>query len=354
MRSLPTELPVRWLGLDGLRGFAVIAVVLYHAGLVAGGFLGVDVFFVLSGFLITSLLLREQERAGRIALRRFYLRRVIRLYPALIVVATFCVLVALAAQQAVSKTVHDALVAVGYLANLFSLPSGLLDHVWTLALEEQFYLLWPPLLIFAVRRKRPWRYLPALLLLLAILLADVIVGRGGVVHTYVRAMGLPLGCALALTSGSTRLRAAGAGGFALVGLAVLVFLPGPFWLTTGWPVSLGAVLAVPAVALLVTSSIPVFEWSVLRWFGLRSYSLYLWHFPLISLTLHHAPVAVPHVSRIPLAVVASLVAAEASYRLVEVPFLRLRDRRTAPTPGVVSPVQQAEQQLDHRLVPPGQ
>ena len=315
----------RWPGLDGLRGCAVAAVVLYHLDLVQGGFQGVDVFFVLSGFLITRLVVAEYERTGRVALGRFYLRRSLRLYPALIVVSAFCVAVALAARRSLADTLHDAGVSVLYVANLFPLPSGLLDHTWTLALEEQFYLVWPPLLLLCLRGRSTWRWLPAGSLVIVVLALDLAAGRDGALHSYVRAMGLPLGCALALARPWAVTRLARFGAPAAVGLLLAVLLPLPAALTTGWPASIGAFLAVPVVALLTLRPVALFTWQPLRWLGLRSYGLYLWHFPLLALARHHAPEAIPLSARLVAGLLASLIAAELSVRLVERPALRLRD-----------------------------
>ena len=150
--------------LDGLRGVAVAGVLLFHGGHLAGGFLGVDAFFVLSGFLITTLLLAEAGSRGRIALGAFWARRARRLLPALA-----CVLAAVALYAAVFAkpdelaTIRgDALATIGYFANwraiatsrdywaLFRSPSPL-DHTWSLAIEEQFYLVWPLLVVVAIR-----------------------------------------------------------------------------------------------------------------------------------------------------------------------------------------------------------
>ena len=150
--------------LDGLRGVAVAGVLLFHGGHLAGGFLGVDAFFVLSGFLITTLLLAEARSRGRIALGAFWGRRARRLLPALV-----CVLAAVALYAAVwakpdeLATIRgDALATIGYFANwraiatsrdywaLFRNPSPL-DHTWSLAIEEQFYLVWPLLVAVLIR-----------------------------------------------------------------------------------------------------------------------------------------------------------------------------------------------------------
>ncbi|MGD9798909.1 MAG: acyltransferase family protein, partial [Acidimicrobiia bacterium] len=142
--------------LDGLRGLAVAAVLVFHGGRLRGGYLGVDAFFVLSGFLITSLLLVEAHRNGRIGLRAFWGRRIKRLVPALVLfmlgIAAYALVVAEPGELA--RIRGDALATIGYVANwnaifrqhgyweLFSQPSPL-EHTWSLAIEEQFYVVWP-------------------------------------------------------------------------------------------------------------------------------------------------------------------------------------------------------------------
>ena len=148
-------------GLDGLCAFAVIAVLLYHAELrwFPGGFLGVEIFFVISGYLITTLLLAEWRQQGRIDLRAFWLRRACRLFPALyLVLAATLAFAVLFLPEEVAGLRWDALAAVGYVTNWYLVlgqesyfetvgrPS-LLQHLWSLAIEEQFYVLWP--LLFA-------------------------------------------------------------------------------------------------------------------------------------------------------------------------------------------------------------
>ncbi len=157
-------------GLDGLRAVAVLAVIAYHAGLgwLPGGFLGVDVFFVISGFLITTLLLSERERLGHIRLRAFWMRRARRLLPALFLLlgATLTIAV-LVAPDELARLRGDTLAALGYVTNWYLIlrqqsyfesagrPSPLL-HLWSLAVEEQFYVLWPLALVagMALFRRR--------------------------------------------------------------------------------------------------------------------------------------------------------------------------------------------------------
>jgi len=153
-------LPGRWPALDGLRGLAVLAVMVYHSGLrpfLPGGYLGVDVFFVLGGFLVTVLLVREHQRSGSLRLGRFYLRRVLRLAPALfLMLAGCCAFAAFRTRpDRAAQVYRAALLTACYAANwdwLWSAPLGLLSHAWSLSVEGQFYLVWPALLYALLRR----------------------------------------------------------------------------------------------------------------------------------------------------------------------------------------------------------
>src|ERR671917_1081296 len=204
-------------GLDGLRAFAVIAVLLYHAELswIRGGFLGVEVFFVISGYLITTLLLTEWHQQGRINLMGFWLRRVRRLLPALylLLVVTLAFAVVFLPGE-VARLRGDALAAFGYVTNWYLIlgeqsyfetvgrPSLLL-HLWSLAVEEQFYLLWPPLFVAGIILLRRYALLVALAgaaasaLLMAFLYQPDVDPSRIYYGTDTRATGLLLGAALA-------------------------------------------------------------------------------------------------------------------------------------------------------------
>ena len=167
-----TDRGLRYMpALDGLRAIAVIAVMLFHfdVGWAKGGYFGVDAFFVLSGFLITSLLLEERQATGRIDLKSFWIRRARRLLPALALVlagvalyasryanarraATSCALTG-SRRSSTSRTGTRSFSHVSYFEQ-FAAPSTL-HHTWSLAIEEQFYLLWPLVIVFAVRRRAP-------------------------------------------------------------------------------------------------------------------------------------------------------------------------------------------------------
>jgi peptidoglycan/LPS O-acetylase OafA/YrhL len=183
---------------EGLRGVAVLLVVLFHAGLpLSGGFIGVDVFFVISGFLITGLLLREHERSGHVSLARFYARRVRRLLPAAAVV----VLATLGAAWLIvnpldrPSVMSDGAASVLSVANVrFALlegdyftamaqPSPFL-HFWSLSVEEQFYLVWPALLFVVARGRRRWVALALGLVLVGSFVASLALTDSAITWAY--------------------------------------------------------------------------------------------------------------------------------------------------------------------------
>jgi len=164
--------------LDGLRGVSILAVMSYHIGLIRGGFLGVDIFFVLSGFLITTLLMDEWARTGRISLRKFYARRALRLLPALVLLVVACDVTVMVIARlywapesfmpVVFGMVYASVVVFFYIGN-FVMISGqtlwILGHTWSLSIEEQFYVLWPLCLWLLLRwARRRGFILPVLVL----------------------------------------------------------------------------------------------------------------------------------------------------------------------------------------------
>jgi peptidoglycan/LPS O-acetylase OafA/YrhL len=208
-------------GLDGLRACAILMVVGGHAWLPDMRavnsmvlFIGVDLFFVLSGFLITALLLEEWSDLGRISLKRFYARRALRLLPALLAVIVVCVLFQwlLASKAAAIDTAIDGLLALFYISNWAQAletgrPHLFLSHTWSLSIEEQFYLLWPLTLLLLLRRNR--KSLPSLLnwvllLIFLSIMVRVFLVTGGAnferirCGTDTRADSLLIGCALAV------------------------------------------------------------------------------------------------------------------------------------------------------------
>lgn len=209
-------------GLDGLRGVAILLVIIVHASLLPTtfGFIGVDLFFVLSGFLITCLLVEEWDQTRRISLKNFYMRRALRLLPALLAVLTAFVIVSALTRNAreFHLDVKEALAALFYCtnwANIFDLiRSDYLGHMWSLSIEEQFYILWPAILL-CLLRVAPRKSLPQFVLFGAALswLTRVLLFLGTTAGRErfffgldTRADSLLLGCAIAaaLTSGAFR------------------------------------------------------------------------------------------------------------------------------------------------------
>ena len=346
--------PSRIGGLDGVRALAVVAVLVFHASAAwaPGGFAGVDVFFVVSGFLITTLLLREQETTGRLNLPAFYVRRARRLLPAAVVVVIVAGLAALAV---------GGDILVGLLASLFGIVTltqnwvmlaagndyfaqagtGLFDNFWSLAIEEQFYLVWPAVLALGFRSGRSprqgWIGL-AVAVSVAVPLAMVVAGYGAAAYlsTFGHLFGLLIGVWLAVAlirrtpSASTVTRIVGT---TLIAVGLLAFGAVSFsdlgaaverqTLTSLAGAAAGAALVVGCV--LTTTPRPhLLDAGALGWLGRRSYGVYLWHLPLIVLADAALP-ALPDLGRLPgrlLAVVLSVGLAALSYRYLEEPIRR--------------------------------
>jgi peptidoglycan/LPS O-acetylase OafA/YrhL len=345
--------------LDGMRAFAILLVMLLHTQAMAnepwpyfmGGYTGVDIFFVLSGFLITSLLLREWSAAGSINLKNFYMRRGLRLLPALV----FALLTLAVAVKVFGLYLHvttkTVLAALFYVSNwvlaLDLMDLGALHHTWSLSIEEQFYLCWPLLLVAMLRaRLRPRTILIALAATVAIVFVGRIVFWQGEAVSYdrfihgldTRSDSLLVGCALSvllhyemLPSGDrarTLYRVLG-----VVGCAFLVYWNAwtpsyTVFLAYGGCTAVAVSTAFVILALQFPVAAPVtliLESPVLVWLGRLSYSLYLWHYPLfiVSKQLAEWPLVVP------VQFALSFAVATLSYYCVEKPFLKLKARYEA-------------------------
>ncbi len=329
-----------WAGLDGLRGVAAAAVVLFHAQLwFANGYAGVDVFFALSGFLITSLLLREHAARGRVSLGRFYARRILRLYPALLLACVGVIGLGVLTHRA-DRVAPAAVAALGYVSNWWiylGRPAPLLEHTWTLAIEEHFYLIWPPTLMLLLSGRPGRRRWGAVVIAVA---AALLIVRWPVADavrdSYARGVPIVWGAVIAIVLQRRPTRPAwdrarpGVLVLASAALLVLLALPSrlPEALVTG-PCGLAGLLAVVVVLATVAGPDGRGGWWGARplvWLGRRSYGLYLYHFPLLSLAMHQLT-AGPALARRVLAIGVTLVVTAASYRVVEQPLLRLKDRR---------------------------
>jgi peptidoglycan/LPS O-acetylase OafA/YrhL len=332
--------------IEGLRGVAVLLVVLFHAGVVAipGGFIGVDVFFVISGFLITGLLIREREQTGGVRLATFYARRVRRLLPAgmltlaCTLVASFAILSPLDLPSAAGDgaaaalsvgNVRFALAAGDYFASVES-PSPFL-HFWSLAVEEQFYLVWPALILLAGRGSRPrlGAGLALGLVFVGSLVANVVVTDIAVNWAFyslpTRAWQLALGGLVAL--GIRRLGAIPDAIRATAGWAGLALLLGAAFLLDGsiaYPGLFALAPTLGSAALILSGTSAggpggVLSTAPIRFLGRISYSLYLWHWPILVLSAAAAEGARPATASALLVAVA-VVVAWLSWRFVEEPF----------------------------------
>ncbi|MEG6513784.1 acyltransferase family protein [Desulforamulus ruminis] len=343
-------------GLDGLRALAVFAVIAYHLNLTwaPGGLLGVSLFFVLSGYLITNILLKQWENSGTINLKDFWLRRARRLLPALFVMlAGVMVWGVLCAPERLAALKQEALAAVFYTSNWYLIfhqvsyfesfgPPSPLGHLWSLAVEEQFYLFWPFLLGWGLRclRQRKWLIggTVACVLISAAAMALIYIPGHDPSRVYygtdTRVFALLVGAALAMIwpggkmnadlSGKKRLALDAAGGLGLLVVLLMIgktnqyqpsLYQGGLLLFSFAGACVVAVLAHPASYLG-----RFFGWRPWRWLGECSYGIYLWHYPVIILTSPVVNTEGPDLSRAFWQIGASIILAALSRYMIEEPI----------------------------------
>ncbi|MDX6317639.1 MAG: hypothetical protein QOD35_1039 [Nocardioidaceae bacterium] len=355
--------------LDGIRAIAVLAVLGYHFGVpwLAGGLLGVGVFFTLSGCLITGILLSAYERTGGLELRRFWVHRARRLLPGLVLMLVVVLgTTALAQRGSLDQRWDQTLAAIFYVSNWTTIAGnvsyfdhfagpGPLDHLWSLAVEEQFYLLWPLALLLLVRvvklpvlKVARWTLVLGAVsfVLLALLASPGFDNTRAYEGTDTRAGELLVGAALAMVYGplrhplriklATRVIVDVAAVAALIAMACLMMKTSEYslFLYRGGLVLLSLASAVLIAAVSYPASLVGRALGVapLRWVGERSYGLYLWHMPIVAVISQSTLVAHPVRTGV-LLFLFTLLMADLSWRLVENPIrqhgLKVRVKRTS-------------------------
>ncbi|WP_353947781.1 acyltransferase family protein [Sporolactobacillus sp. Y61] len=343
-------------GLDGLRAIAVFAVIFYHFGFpwASGGLLGVSIFFVLSGYLITDILLNEWEKNGRISLKTFWLRRARRLLPALFfVLFVLFIWLILFRPDLIAHFRKDAVAAIFYVSNWwyifynvsyfdsFSNPS-LLTHFWSLAVEEQFYLIWPLFLIIVLKFKKIRRHLFVITVFMALFSAVLMafLYQPGTdpsriyYGTDTRAFSILIGSALAMVWSGRKLTDSGrkwpirfldlAGVLAFILILILMMTSNEYdrFIYQGgmFLLSLASAAVIAACAHPSTWLGKFLGMKPLRWIGIRSYGMYLWQFPIIMLSMNNFDSGMPRFARFFVETALVIIVSTLSLQLIENPF----------------------------------
>jgi peptidoglycan/LPS O-acetylase OafA/YrhL len=340
-------------GFDGLRALAVLTVIAYHLNLPysAGGFLGVTVFFVLSGFLITSLLMWEWEQTQKIDLKPFWIRRAKRLLPAMfLLLISLNVVVPLLKPALLTSLRQDTVAAIFYYSNWhyifqdlsyfesFENPS-LLTHFWSLAIEEQFYIIWAVAILFLLKKVKNRKGIFLLIMggaLLSVvqmlLLYDPNLDPSRVYYgTDTRIFSLLIGASFALLAPSRPLSTISKWALELLGITgIFVFLlmtvfsnQYDSFIYEGGMVLLSFTTASLVLALAWRSAVFanwILEWKPLKWIGVRSYGIYLWHYPVILYLNSNVNTGGIHYGKVILELTLTFLLATISYSFVEKPI----------------------------------
>jgi peptidoglycan/LPS O-acetylase OafA/YrhL len=349
VRDLVAAKPKGYLPvLDGLRAVSILFVLLGHVllrerptpairdlGQYSGSH-GVSVFFVISGYLITLLLLREERRDGSISLKNFYIRRVLRIFPAFY--AYLLVFACLAATGFILGVPwHDYVASAFYIRNI-SGRAHETSHLWSLSLEEQFYLIWPTVVVIVAARRRLGMLAVAMLAITAWRTYLVVTGRTNWVKLYIRPDQrmdtILVGCALALMTGGERFERLSAAVLERTWFVTAVVAGLAAWFVLAWRIpyvgSVEHTVTAILIALIVhwllrnptAPAARLLQVSALLYIGRLSYSLYIWQ----GLFMSDRTPELDAIRRVPLDLVLTFVCALASYYLIERPFLVLKDR----------------------------
>ncbi|MBS4192472.1 acetyltransferase [Bacillus sp. FJAT-49705] len=344
-------------GLDGLRAFAVLSVLAYHFNFswARGGFLGVDIFFVLSGYLITSILLPAQGNHLTLNLRQFWVGRIRRLLPAslVMIIATF-VWVTLFQRELLDTVRGDAISSIFYASNWwfifhelsyfdsFGSPSPL-KNLWSLSIEEQFYLIWPIVLavgLYVFKKRSRVSIFVLICALCSALLMGILYQPGTdpsrvYYGTDTRSFELLIGCCLALvwpmkrltskkltSKHSNTLNITSMIAFSILILCIFFVDEYQVFLYRGGMLLICINTAILLACVCHPASFlgKLLSWKPLRWIGSRSYGIYLWHYPIIVLGTPVHDIGNPVLWRISLQLVITLIIAELSYRYIEMPI----------------------------------
>lgn len=352
--------------LDGIRGIALCMVLLIHghASFMSGGFFAVDVFFVLSGFLITYLLLREYLKTGSISLVNFWIRRGLRLFPALAAVVVFVLVFSrLRFNDATfAQVVTDVIDTVTYrinwrMATEGQPPLGMLSHGWSLAVEMQFYIIWPILVVLLLAAAKRWagpkgpEYAVGVITVVSLILSvtGMAVRTGEAMagfdwwRTYygtdARVDALLMGCALAGLFTLDKLNRWPRWGGILGGVGIIA-LVGYGDLGDHWVPLWGSSVVTICAALLIIDCIRrgpttgALSWAPLVFLGQVSYGAYLWHWPIYA-AINESWLAWPSPIVLAIRIAVTLLIATASYYVLELPALRLKGRFTSSAATLV-------------------